>query len=107
MCQLNSWIQEYLPNVGIEPSMTLAGKQTSSASFFQKVCEFFLRNAFGKWLEKWEMKRKIARFTREQVSSFESYFSADVCKGHIDKHKQKTENAIEEKLERIVLRSTV
>jgi predicted DNA-binding protein YlxM (UPF0122 family) len=49
------------------------------------------------------MDRKIARLTREQSSSFESYFSADVCKGHIDKHKQKTENAIQEKLQRIVL----
>jgi hypothetical protein len=32
------------------------------------------------------MKRKIARLTREQSASFESYFSADVCKGHGDKH---------------------
>jgi hypothetical protein len=73
----------------------------------QKVCELLFRLPFADWFEKWEMERKIGRLSREQSSSVESYFSADVCKGHIDKHRQKTENAVHEKLRRIVLRNTV
>jgi hypothetical protein len=53
--------------------------------------EILLSLPFGDRLEKWEMERKIARLRREQAASFESYFSADVCKGHIDRH---GENAV-------------
>jgi hypothetical protein len=69
----------------------------------QRILEILFSLPFGTWIETWEMNRKIKKLAREQSSSFESYFSADVCKGHIDRHKQKTENAVEEKLKQIVL----
>ena len=84
--RLNSWVQDYLPNALNEPEIPQGMQSTRSYSFFQKVLETFLSLPIGRWLEEWEMDRKIARLTREQSSSFESYFSADVCKGHIDKH---------------------
>jgi hypothetical protein len=101
--RLNVWIDDYLPNALIEPEIPQGLKRLETPSVLQRVLEILFRLPFGNWLEKWEMNRKIARLTREQSSSFESYFSADVCKGHIDRHKQKTETAIEEKLEQIVL----
>jgi len=82
-------------------------KLVQKRSVMQEVLEILFRLPIANWFEKWEMDRKIARLTREQSSSFESYFSADVCKGHIDRHQQKTENAVQEKLKRIVLQSTV
>ena len=73
------------------------------SSLFQKALEVPFHLPFATWLENWEADRKMERLTREQSSSIESYFSADVCKGHIDRHKQKTENAVAEKLERIAV----
>jgi hypothetical protein len=81
-------------------------KPLEKGSVLQKVLELLFRLPFASWFEKWEMDRKIMRLTREQSSSVESYFSADVCKGHIDKHRQKTEHAVQEKLSRIDLQST-
>ena len=72
----------------------------------QNILEILFRLPLGILFEKWEMDRKIARLTREQSSSLESYFSADVCKGHVDRHGQRTENAVQEKLKRIVLQNT-
>lgn len=101
--RLNVWIDDYLPNALIEPEIPQGLKRLEKPSALQRVLELLSHLPFGQWFENWEMNRKIARLTREQSSSFESYFSADVCKGHIDRHKQKTENAIEEKLEQIVV----
>jgi hypothetical protein len=86
---LNRWVTEYLPNVVGQPEMPSLGKPLQTPSFLQRALEVFLSLPIGNWLEKWEMDRKIARLTREQSASSESYFSADVCKGHIDGHGEK------------------
>jgi hypothetical protein len=107
MHRLNNWIADYLPNALTLPEMPEGIKPLEKGSVLQKVLELLFRLPFASWFEKWEMDRKIMRLTREQSSSVESYFSADVCKGHIDKHRQKTEHAVQEKLSRIDLQSTV
>jgi hypothetical protein len=101
--RLNDWMADYLPNSLMAPEMADCVKLVQKRSVIQKVLEILFRLPFANWFEKWEMKRKIARLTREQSSSFESYFSADICKGHIDRHKQKTEFAIQEKLKQAAL----
>ena len=106
MRRLNGWMANYLPNSLMAPEMPDCVKLMQQRSVIQNVLEILFRLPLGNWFEKWEMDRKIARLTREQSSSFESYFSADVCKGHIDRHQQKTENAVQEKLKRIVLQNT-
>ena len=100
---LNLWIHDYLPNASLEPKLPQRLKLEEGPSFFQKALETSFRGPFATRLEKWEMDRKIERLTHEQSSSIESCFSAAVCKGHIDRHRQKTENAIAEKLERIAI----
>jgi hypothetical protein len=93
--RLNGWTVDYLPNAVMAPrSMEPPQKR----SMVQRVLEFFFRLPFASGLEKWEMNRKIARLRREQSPSFESYFSADVCKGHIDRHRQKTEDVLVNRL---------
>jgi hypothetical protein len=99
MRRLNSWARDYLPNALNEPEMPQGMQPARYSSLIQKVLEIFLSLPAANWLEKWEMDRKIARLTREQSSSFESYFSADVCKGHIDRHGQKTESVLIKRLE--------
>jgi len=98
MLRLNDWMADYLPNVLMEPELPQGVKRVERHSILQRVLEILFRLPFVDWLEKWEMKRKIARLTREQSSSFEAYFSADVCKGHIDRHGEKTEDVLMKRL---------
>jgi hypothetical protein len=88
----NEWVDNYLPNAS---GMTDDGiGLVKKFSTIQRVLEMFFSLPFGRWLEKWEMNRKMERLTREQSHSFESYFSADVCKGHIDKHGENVVTAL-------------
>lgn len=103
MRRLNRWVGDYLPNAALAFQTSPSVKPLQKRSPVQHILEIFLRLPFVDWLEKWEMDRKIARLTHEQSASSESWFSADVCKGHIDRHGQKTESAIEEKLKQIAL----
>jgi hypothetical protein len=98
MRRLNHWMADYLPNALTLPEISKGIKPIEKRSVIKKILELLFRSPFASRFEKWEMDRKIARLSREQSSSFESYFSADVCKGHIDGHRQKTENAMQEKL---------
>ncbi len=84
--RLNAWTADYLPNALMAPEMPQGVKQAQEHPIIQRILEILFSLPFANWFEKWEMNRKIARLAREQSSSFESYFSADICKGHIDKH---------------------
>ena len=98
MCRLNRWVADFLPNAAFMPERFQVVKPVQTPARLQRALEILLSLPFGNWLEKWEMNRKIARLRREQSASFESYFSADVCKGHIDRHRQKTEDVLVERL---------
>jgi hypothetical protein len=83
---VNRWMEDYLPNASNAPELPRNVKPVNKLHFLQKVLEPVFDLPFGSWFERWEMNRKIKRLAREQAESFESYFSADVCKGHIDRH---------------------
>ncbi len=103
MRRLNGWMADYLPHSLTVPESAPEIKSMEKHSGTQRLLEFLLRLPFLNWFEKWEMNRKIKKLSREQSSSIESFFSADVCKGHIDRHGQKTENAVLEKIRRVIL----
>jgi hypothetical protein len=98
----NDWIYAYLPNASGMPSSSPRGEPVKKRSVIQKGLELVLRFPFGAWLENWEMNRKIKRLTREQSHSFESYFSADVCKGHIDRHGENIVTALAVRLQKAI-----
>lgn len=100
---LNGWVEDYLPNAISAPELSQSVMRSQKYPFLQRIFEFLFYVPFASWFEKWEMNRKIAKLTQEQSSSPESYFSIDVCKGHIDRHKQKAENTISEKMEERIL----
>jgi ATP-dependent exoDNAse (exonuclease V) alpha subunit len=102
MLRLNEWIYEYLPNASTAPELLPTSGQAYRQTFIQRALEIALSLPFGNWLEKWEMNRKISKLTREQSSSFESYFSADVCKGHIDKHGENVITALAVRLQKTI-----
>ena len=98
--QQNDWVADYLPNALMVPKMPQAVKYEENHSRIQTILEFLFGLPFANWLEKWEMDRKIARLSREQSSSFESCFSADVCKGHIDQHGENVVTALAVRLQK-------
>ena len=100
MRQLNDWTDAYLPQASTSPDWPLGIKPIKGRPFVQRQLEMLLRLPFGDWLEEWEMKRKIKKLTREQSPSAESYFSADVCKGHIDRHGQRIVTALAARLQK-------
>jgi hypothetical protein len=104
--RLNGWIADYLPKALMAPEMPSGVERIQRRSGIQRALETLFRLPLANWFEQWEMDRKIARLRREQSASSESYFSSDVCKGHIDKHRQKTEHAIQEKLKQVALQNT-
>ncbi|HSL42452.1 MAG TPA: hypothetical protein VK897_03400 [Anaerolineales bacterium] len=97
--RLNGWVNDYLPNAAGAPEFPHGVKSSQKVPTLQSLLEFLLYLPFTNWFEIWEMNRKIARFTREQSSSSESYFSADVCKGHIDRHGENVVTALAVRLE--------
>jgi hypothetical protein len=96
----NDWIEDYLPHASGAPELPKAATLVKRPSALQRALEVVLSLPFGHWFEKWEMNRKIKRLTREQSHSVESYFSADVCKGHIDKHGENVVTALAVRLKR-------
>lgn len=100
MRRRNGWMADYLPNALMAPEMPPGLKVVQERSGMQNVLEILFRLPFADWFERWEMDRKIARLTREQSSSFESYFSADVCKGHIDRHGENVVTALAARLDK-------
>lgn len=98
MCRLNSWTAQYLPNAA---ALSHDVTHPQEPARVQRALERLLSLPFLDRLEKWEMERKIARLRREQAASFESYFSADVCKGHIDRHAENVVTAFAARRERL------
>ena len=98
--RVNRWVADYLPNAWDAPQLPPGIKPVQTRSIIQKALELLFRIPFVNWFEKWEMNRKVTRFTREQSSSSESYFSADVCKGHIDRHGENVVTALAVRLQK-------
>jgi hypothetical protein len=100
MRRRNDWVVHYLPNSLMAPEMPQGVKIVQKRSVIPKFLEILFRFPIASWFEKWEMHRKIARLTSEQSSSFESYFSADICKGHIDRHGENVVTALAVRLQK-------
>jgi hypothetical protein len=91
----NSWTDEFLPNATGAPAGVGSARRPS---LLKRTIETLLLLPPVSWLEAWEMKRKIAKFSREGQLNSETRFSADYCKGHFDGHKQATLAAFESRL---------
>ena len=98
--RLNHWMEDYLPNASGAPELPESVELLKKRSLIQRLLELAFALPFANWLEKWEMNRKIKKLSYEQSSSLESYFSADVCKGHIDRHRENIAMALAVRLNR-------
>ena len=111
MLALNTWAGDFLPNM--RPAHRVAFEKPNR-SLSKRIAELLLRTPPGGWLERWEMTRKQARFSR-QLTSFEGVleglnepellyevaFSAQRCKGHFNQHGRRTLQTYGAHLERM------
>lgn len=97
--QANAWSQQFLPNANGPPVRKgFAGLKRNVAN---RWIEKAFRNGVGQRIERWEMNRKIQKFTELSGAAGESAFSADWCKGHFDQHGRSTMSALEKRLHQL------
>ena len=106
MRRLNPWIADYLPHALKAPEMPAGVNMIQRQAGIQRALEMIVRLPLFAWFERWEMNRKIKRLSREQSSSMESYFSADVCKGHVDRHGENVVTALAVRLRVVTEKAT-
>jgi hypothetical protein len=102
----NLWTHDFLPNAADAPDRDLPTFRSSRLPPAKQAGEWLLRSTPGGWLERWEMERKIRKFTRpssgrSQPVNTEIGFSPDWCKGHADGHARRTLASYQERLQRL------
>ncbi len=101
MLALNHWTTEFLPNASAlsMPEWPASGTTLSAPHrLLRTATEAALRTPAGGWLERWEMQRKISRFSREAAGDVEAAFCPDWCKGHFDGHGHRIMHAFEDRV---------
>jgi hypothetical protein len=104
--RLNRWTEYYLPNVTEEAPpvpVQLPIRSRIPSAGRASWLEAGLQSQPGAWFEHWEMDRKIRKLTRQQGDSPEACFSADLCKGHKDRHAEQTEQSFRQRLQMLAL----
>lgn len=96
LIKANEWAKKFLPN-GWQTSEAPKNGETSGVSLL-KFLELPLQGKLGDQFEKWEMNRKIARFSKQPGFGEETIFNAEVCQGNFHHHRKWTYTAFEEKL---------
>jgi hypothetical protein len=101
LIEANSWAREFFPNA--DPGFNYEGPATRRRG----LLEFALGGRIGDRFERWEMTRKIARFSSQAGFGEETIFTADVCQGNFHHHRRWTREAFEEKLAKLEKEVTV
>jgi len=96
LMRANRWACDFLPNAFVESGSWLP--ENPMVPVLQKVFEFFLLGRLGDRLERWEMNRKIARFSQQAGFGEETIFTSEVCQGNFHHHGKWTREVFEEKL---------
>lgn len=94
----NGWVDAVLPNARARSSVTRA-RQTVSA--LQRLLELPLSGRLGDRFEAWEMKRKIARLSKQAGYGVETFFNAEVCQGNFHHHRAWAREYFEKRLEQL------
>ncbi len=101
----NDWTDCFLPNASGMPES--GNLRAVGASAIQSLMELPLRGSLSNRLEKWEMDRKIRRLTRQEGFGVETRFSADICQGNFLHHGAQTRRALEQRLARLHVETSV
>ena len=88
--RLNRWTQDFLPNAAGPPEQRFTSTRDPAKTAPRRLAEAVLRTAPAGWLERWEMGRKVQKFSTQSQAAAEASFCADWCKGHFDQHEGRT-----------------
>lgn len=97
---INEWSEAYFPNAKDAPVDRITSL-SKAAQLRKQGAERLFQNPLGRWIDRWEMKRKIRKLTQSDNHQDEVEFSSDYCKGHFDGHKQRTFTAFNYRLQAI------
>jgi hypothetical protein len=98
MRRLNPWADAYLPNAAGAPDGRFGDFR---GGWMRRTSEIILEALPLGWLGRWEMKRVVRKAARRALDASEVCFTADVCKGHVDRHGGRTELALRERLRQL------
>jgi hypothetical protein len=102
----NAWAEDLLPNAAGAPA-PVGGPRISPNGHragplrLLGLAEAGLSTRAGGPFERWEMRRKVRRFSARPAAEGEVAFSEDVCKGHFDGHGRRVVEAYRERLARL------
>ena len=105
--ELNGWVYGFLPQATDLPQPTYHQgpngetfvKPSRLSQSVKRTAEAILGGAFGTRLDQWEMERKVRKFNQmAQVRGGSVVFTADVCKGHFDRHDSRIMSKFEAEL---------
>jgi len=105
LMKVNAWTKEFLPNSSHD--FSYAQSAAKVATTLQSFMELLLHGKLGDLIERWEMNRKIARFSKQAGFGEETVFNVDVCQGNFDHHKKWTQKMLESKLSALEKEVTV
>lgn len=102
LMKANPWAEEFFPN-----GFKTFKSPNDSQALFQKIFETPLRGKVGDHIERWEMKRKIMKLSKQSGFGKETLFNAEVCQGNFGHHNQRTNQALQERLRQYINAKTV
>lgn len=95
----NTWVARFLPNAG-DPSRDMT-RPVETMHWSGRAAERLLSTPPGAALDRWEMQRKIRKFTTQSGSANgqfgETAFTPNLCKGHFDNHGRRALGAYAER----------
>jgi len=98
LLEANPWWRTYLPNAAPKPP---PDERCLVPWFAKKAGEMALSGRRGDAIEGWEFARKARELRARPGGEGEVEFSADVCKGHFEAHRARTQAALAERLARL------
>lgn len=99
LIRVNAWARDFLPNAFSENY--ISQNQTERRFNVQQRMEFFFSGTLGDRFDRWEMARKIDRFSRQDGFGDETVFNADVCQGNFHHHRKWTHEAYQQRLKKL------
>lgn len=97
LMRANPWVRDFLPNAYGELAGTALEEKKLPSHKFQRILELPLRGYPGDRLERWEMGRKIRRFSSQDGFGDETVFNGDLCQGNFDHHRRWVQHELEKR----------
>jgi hypothetical protein len=94
LMKANLWVRDFLPNIYEELAAAPLAEKQGSIKYIQGILEYPFRGRLGDHFERWEMNRKIERFSRQAGFGEETIFNASICQGNFDHHRRWTHQEI-------------